>query len=149
LFFKKVESEFQDSQGCREKPCLKKPKKKKKKKKKFLGLAEEMAQQLGALTALPKALSLGPSTQVRGSPPAQLQLQSISKSLASVCTCTQMSVCAHTRTQNKSMQGVRVYTFNHSSQRNTVLCDIKASLVYIARYENRQEYEESVSKKQK
>lgn len=111
--------------------------------------AGEMTQRVRALTALPKALSLGPSTQVRGSPPAQLQLQSISKSLASVCTCTQMSVCAHTRTQNKSMQGVRMYTFNHSSQRNTVLCDIKASLVYIARYENRQEYEESVSKKQK
>lgn len=33
--------------------------------KKFLGLAEEMAQQLGARTALPEDLSLVPSTRVR------------------------------------------------------------------------------------
>jgi hypothetical protein len=64
-----LQSEFQDSQGYTEKPCLRKKKKAKQKqtnkrnKKKMLR-AGKMAQQVRALTAFPKVLSSNPSNHM-------------------------------------------------------------------------------------
>jgi hypothetical protein len=52
-----LHTEFQDSQGYTEKPCLKKLKK----KKKWTG---KMAHWLGTLTALPEVLSSIPSNHM-------------------------------------------------------------------------------------
>ena len=55
-----LQSEFQDTQGYTEKPCLKKNKK----ERNVWEQAGEMAQQLGALTALSKVLSSNPSNHM-------------------------------------------------------------------------------------
>jgi hypothetical protein len=55
-----LQSEFQDSQGYTEKPCLKK----KKKSFKMIFQAGEMAQLLRALTAFPEVLSSIPSNHM-------------------------------------------------------------------------------------
>jgi hypothetical protein len=55
------QSEFQSSQGYTEKPCLKKNKTKTPNKQENQPQAGEMAQQLRALTVLPKVLSSNPS----------------------------------------------------------------------------------------
>jgi hypothetical protein len=64
-----LQSEFQDSQGYKEKPCLEKTNNKtktknKKTKTKMGGGAGEMAQWLRAPTALPKVLSSNPSNHM-------------------------------------------------------------------------------------
>jgi hypothetical protein len=57
-----LQSEFQDSQGYKEKPCLEKNKNKQTNKQtKYLEL--ELAQQLGAVTVLAEDLSLFLSVQ--------------------------------------------------------------------------------------
>ena len=59
-----LQSEFQDNQCYTEKPCLKKPKKQNNNNKMLVYGAEEVAQQLGALAALPEDLDSIPSTHM-------------------------------------------------------------------------------------